>query len=327
MGLHKLAVIIPSAGRPHILHDTVLSLNRQTVKPVQIIVSVPTLSDVLPETTSLGEIVCGERGASTQRNRGINMLGIDVDLVTFLDDDIELRDDYLAKMIVAFESDPSLLIAGGCEIADGGIARPSTDAPLGISREDAQRMLKADESCRSSPTSYLTRTTRDKWDYCIRMVSGMRWLPWWLVPANNMTMRRCVLEHVRFDTRLPLYSFMEDYDFCLAGAQLGRVARVINCRMVHLGASGGHVSPRRLGFAQVMNPIYIWNKRRKQYPAGAMLIFVARILAGNIVKFVLNPRERWERLQGNLVALSMIARGELRPERMIELDDEKRAKA
>ena len=234
---------------------------------------------------------------------------------------MELRDDYLENMMRAFKDNPSLMLAGGSEVADGGVAMPSNEiAPLGIDRMQAQQLLAKDSLYRSSSTVFLSNYVRDMWDVATRLTApGGSWVPRWLVSSNNMSARRRVLDFVKFDERLPLYAWMEDYDFTLACARVGRVARVENCRMVHLGANAGRISQKRLGFVQVMNPIYIYSKRHPGYHAGAMIIFVARILIGNIVKFPANPSERWQRLQGNLLALAMAMRGDLRPEQMLEI--------
>lgn len=317
----NLAIIIPSVGRPKILHDTVMSLRRQSVRPIQIIVSVPDESAVLPETRKWCEVIYGAKGSCRQRNRGVAALKSETEIVTFLDDDMELRDDYLENMMRAFKDNPSLMLAGGSEVADGGVAMPSNEiAPLGIDRMQAQQLLAKDSLYRSSSTVFLSNYVRDMWDVATRLTApGGSWVPRWLVSSNNMSARRRVLDFVKFDERLPLYAWMEDYDFTLACARVGRVARVENCRMVHLGANAGRISQKRLGFVQVMNPIYIYSKRHPGYHAGAMIIFVARILIGNIVKFPANPSERWQRLQGNLLALAMAMRGDLRPEQMLEI--------
>jgi len=320
-----LAVIIPSAGRPEVLHDTVLSLHRQSLQPAQIIVSVPDEDSVLPATREWCDIVYGPKGSCHQRNRGVAAVRSDIEFVSFIDDDIELRDDYFERLMRAFSAHPSLVLACGDELADGGVAY-SDRVALGIGRREARQMLADDRLYRRSPTTFMTEYVRDRWDVLSRVADiacGVRgdWLPRWLIPANNMSIRRSVLHSVKFDERMPLYAWMEDYDFTLTCAKFGRVARLMDCRLVHLGATGGRVSPKRLGFVQVMNPIYIWSKRHRAYSVGSMLIFVARILAGNIVGFPRHPSERWQRLQGNAQALAMALRGDLRPERMADISD------
>lgn len=320
-----LAVIIPSAGRPEVLHDTVLSLHRQSVKPAQIIVSVPDDDAVLPATKDWCEVVYGRKGSCHQRNRGVAAVRSGIDIVSFIDDDIELRDDYFERLIRAFDGHPSLVLACGDEVADGGIAG-SERVPLGIGRREARQMLANDRVYRLSQTVFMTDYIRDRWDVLTRLAdiacgADSDWLPRWLIPANNMSIRRTVLDSVEFDERMPLYAWMEDYDFTLMCTKFGRVARIKNCRLVHLGATGGRVSPKRLGFVQIMNPIYIWSKRHRGYAAGSMLVFVARILAGNIIGFPRNPSERRKRLQGNFQALSMAMRGDLRPERVADIAD------
>src|SRR5262249_2281667 len=77
----------------------------------------------------------------------------------------------------------------------------------------------------------------------------------------NMFVRRSLLTTVLFDERLPLDSWLEDYDFSLrAGAQGDVVWNFATCA-AHLGAQ--RLRPERgflVGYAQIANPFYLWQK-------------------------------------------------------------------
>jgi len=97
----KIATIICTLNRPLILHDTVLSILRQSCVPVQIVIASPDPKHVLTETLSLPgvEFVVAPLGASKQRNAGLDRIDPEMDLIVFLDDDIELSQSYFAEMI------------------------------------------------------------------------------------------------------------------------------------------------------------------------------------------------------------------------------------
>ena len=137
-----------------------------------------------------------------------------------------------------------------------------------------------------------------------------------LLYGCNMNVRRAVLDRVRFDERLPLYGYMEDRDFAFRCEPLGRVGRCLGAQLVHLGAaSGGRASGRRFGFAQVMNPIYLWQKgsfRSKRAVARQVLTPIVANAA-----LALAPRQtidRKGRLAGNCRALALALRGRIAPE-------------
>jgi GT2 family glycosyltransferase len=289
----KTAVVIASLGRARILHDTIWSLDRQSKQPDQIIISVATRDDVLDETVALHDrlsIAYGPKGLPAQRNRGVGLLRPDIEIVLFMDDDAELRDDYLETMDCAFTAMPDLVLMSGRELADGS------------DRDNARLLLRADTGAYNPPEWQMSSSDiyQDVW-------------------GTNMGVRRRVLDRVTFDERLPLYAWMEDFDFALQCAAYGRIARVENCRIVHLNTRVGRISPVRLGFAQTINPVYIWRKGYPQYPARKMLELVGRIVLANILKLPSDPAGRLRRLKGSLIALAMIARGDFRPERMAEL--------
>jgi GT2 family glycosyltransferase len=289
----KTAVVIASTGRAQILHETVAALCRQSQRPDQLILSIAGPADMLEETRSAFEplhVVSGPKGIAAQRNTAVRALRPDIEVVLFMDDDAELRDDYVEVMARAFEAIPELVLMSGRELADG------------CDRETARLLLSADRDRFNPP----------EWRLSSGDIFGEVW-------GSNMAARRRVLDRTSFDERLPLYAWMEDFDFALQCARHGRIARVENCRLVHLNTQTGRVSPARLGFSQTMNPVYIWRKGYPDYPARLMLKLVARMIGGNIIKLPLNPIHRLRRLKGSLIALAMVVRRDFRPERMTEL--------
>src|SRR5262245_43766390 len=75
-------------------------------------------------------------------------------------------------------------------------------------------------------------------------------------PAS-MAFRGTLAGQVWFDENLPLYSFMEDYDFTLSCRAFGRCVKVPSAKYVHLEPSAGRVSNLLRGYSEVVNPFYI----------------------------------------------------------------------
>ena len=119
----KIAAIICTVNRPSVLHDTVLSITRQSVVPAQILIASPESRHVLSETLAIPgiEFVLAPIGASKQRNAGLGRIVQDIDLVAFLDDDDVWPADKLEWQVEALRSNPrDQVIGGSCDLLMAG---------------------------------------------------------------------------------------------------------------------------------------------------------------------------------------------------------------
>lgn len=279
----KIAVVIASTMRPTALAATIASLHGQSRSADEIVVSVVKPSDV-PEPMAVSvRLVYSERGASRQRNRGVEVLSEDTELVVFLDDDMILHRNYLREIESIFSTTPDAALIMGHLIANGD-----------ISVERATELL----NCPVNSTEYAI----------IQSSFGG-------VYGCNMCVRIDVARNEPFDDRLPLYSYMEDMDFGTRVRRHGHIGYYFGSLAVHLRAKEGRVSHRALGFSEVMNPAYLAAKGTIPRSHAAFSFVVRKPLA-NIARAVLpGPRrvERWERLIGNCIALRLLLTGVLDP--------------
>ena len=138
----------------------------------------------------------------------------------------------------------------------------------------------------------------------------------------NMNIRRNLFEKEQFDERLPLYSLLFETDFAFRAKKHGLVGDFIQCKAVHLQVQQGRVSEAKLGFAQVMNLVYLWNKQigAPAYHVGRHII---QVTVANLVWSIFPGRDRRKgvdragRLKGNLIAFSYLVRGRIRPEAIL----------
>ena len=293
----SLAVIIASLGRPN---EVAIALNRlaqQTRLPVLVILSVEgagDLPDPLPDTPALRvEVIEGPRGSSVQRNRALDRLAGHADVVAIFDDDYVPSRHALDGIVRSFASFPEASGLCGSLLADGA-------ASMGITPQEAIRMVEDFDSSFDP--------TRDP-----AQVAGMAG-----VYGCNMAFRMRDVGDLRFDENVPLYGWLEDSDF---GARLpGPVIYVDALVGVHCAVKTGRESRgRRLGYSQVMNPVYFW--RKGSMSLRRILPLVLRPIAANIAK---SPQpepwiDRKGRLQGNLLALSDLFRGRITPGRILKL--------
>jgi GT2 family glycosyltransferase len=295
----KIAVGIPTSGRAATLAETLSEVERQTRRPDDVIIccaspaDVPSLSGfALPIT-----VLHAARGLPRQRNA---ILGAakECDIVVFFDDDFLPREDYIAAVEKAFLEMPRAVLVTGRVIADG-ILGP------GIAPEDGRRLLRSD-SCTDNQPSFTP------------VFSGY---------GCNMAIRFAVANTnaVRFDERLPLYGWQEDSDFSRRLAMFGSVLRIETARGVHLGVKAGRTPGLRLGYSQIVNPLYIYKKlrvlRNGSYPLRHAMGQISRNLLANLL-YSFSPEpfvDRRGRLKGNMLAVVDLLMRRAHPERILEL--------
>jgi hypothetical protein len=288
----RLAVVLASAGRPALLEQALRWCNGQVGASFTGVVSVPEEAS-LPADRSLLDgwvVVTGTRGLSAQRNAGMDAAP-DADLVAFFDDDAVIRPDYLDRAVRFFAAHPEVVGLTGRVLADGAVTGEIDEAA-------AQQLV--DASTARPATGEWSRT---------RELYGC-----------NFVVRASGASRLRFDDRLPLYSWLEDHDYARRLLRRGALAHVEDCVIVHrAAASGGRQAHTRLGYSQVMNPVYLSTKGSFPLWLAAQQVF--RPVAKNVALSVAGPSTSWrrERLQGNLLAAKDILTGRISPERAAQL--------
>ena len=120
---------------------------------------------------------------------------------------------------------------------------------------------------------------------------------------------------------LPLYSWLEDWDFCgqMTRVTGGKIVHFPRLRGVHLGSKGGKQSGLRLGYSQVANPIYI--ARKGNLPRHRLYRLLRRNVLANLARCVVpEPHiDRIGRLRGNALAFVDLMRGQCDPRKVENL--------
>ncbi|WP_439575014.1 glycosyltransferase [Phreatobacter sp.] len=288
----RVAVIVASLGRPEVVTAMVRHLlATQTLTPETVIVSTPTVADAgeLVDEARV-QVVTGPAGLPRQRNAALAALGADIDVVAFFDDDFVPDRNWLAVAARTFRDEAEIVGFTGRVLADG-IKGP------GIPFDEAVRIV-ADEPDRADWT-------------CVEPYSPY---------GCNMAFRASSIRGLKFDERLVLYGWLEDRDF---GASLarrgGRLVKCEGARGVHMGVKGGRVMGDRLGYSQVVNPIYML--RKGTMTLSQVADHVLRNVGSNVARSA-RPEpfvDRRGRLRGNALAFRDLVRGRIEPERAAEI--------
>jgi glycosyltransferase involved in cell wall biosynthesis len=288
----KVIVIIPTFGRKKLLNRVLEHLDGQTRAPDEVIVSAPDETHVLPFKAKTFPIsyVFGRQGLCAQRNQALDQALDRSDIITFFDDDFLPADQYLDRLTSAFQEHPDWTVIMGHAVADG-----SRNA--GYTFDEGLAALRSAERQEPSP-----RVSDHVGAY-----------------GCNMSVRSSKVGDLRFDERLVLYGWQEDIDFT---SQLRKHGRIIGANFiygVHLGIKSGRVSGLRLGYSQIVNPIYLI--RKGTVPPRFALELMGRNILANLIKRVWPEPyiDRWGRLKGNLLALTHLIRGRITPEYILKL--------
>lgn len=289
-----VAVVVASLGRPGSLSNLLDDLARQTRVPDRILLSVTAPGDAPVNAVehSGTEIIMAPKGSCAQRNAALDHLAGAADVVLFLDDDYVPSRFAVERAVDLILQHPEIAGATGDLLADG-IHGP------GIEVDEARRMLDDYDRGQAPPL----RASHD--------LGGLY--------GCNMVFRGSAIRDVRFDERLPLYGWQEDIDFAARARLHGRIVKTFAFAGVHLGIKSGRSSGVRVGYSQVVNPIYLVRKGTMESRYARKIIF--RNVMANHVR-VFRPEawvDRTGRLRGNWLGMIDILRGRVCPERILQL--------
>jgi hypothetical protein len=285
-----VAVVLASAHRPGVLGQVIGDIGKQSRPADHLVVSVPDDESLPAQGVPPHCRVVYATGLTAQRNAGIDAVP-DADVIFFFDDDAVVRHDYLERGVELFARHPEVVGLTGNVLLDGAATQ------VEISEEAAEEALRGH---RAGPTGRCTAR---------RTLYGC-----------NFAYRADRVPDIRFDERLPLYSWLEDHDFARRLMRSGALVEAADCVIVHRGVkSGGRQAHVRFGYSQVMNPCYFVSSG--SFPPWLAAWEIFRPTAKNVLYALVGPDRDWrrERLHGNALAARDVLRRRFTPERIREL--------
>lgn len=293
MSVLSIAVGIATRGRSGILAETIAELGRQTRPADAIYVCHVTDEDVGALPAERGDIVFlkAEAGLPRQRNAILDAAEAH-DVVLFLDDDFLAAPAFLEVLEAVMNARPECVVATGTVIADGA------KGP-GLTVEEGRAILAAD-----TPPADARAAEPHFNGYGCNMAFKM-------APVRN--------HHIRVDDELPLYAWYEDIDVSRRLGAYGSILRLAGARGVHLGVKSARTPGLRLGYSQVVNPIYL--ARKGSFPWSHAIPSAARHCLINLVRSVAPEKhvDRFGRFRGNMLGLWDLLRGRAHPKRILDL--------
>ncbi len=248
----KIAFIIPTKDRAEDIRQMLASLQRQTIRPHQVIIidagakPLEGLADEFPELPVLCKRWQGAASASAQRNGGIEFVEQGMDLVCFFDDDQVLHPGALEKMLAFWrDGDDSV----------GGAAFYDTDnlkVRLGLSLKHS--WLVRALGIYAEPG----KVARSGWQSMYGKLDETTWVEW--MTSGASVIRVDLLKEFRFDEYFTGYSYLEDVDFSYSISKRYRLAVVAEAKYDHHKSPAGRVSSFAFGIAETRNRLYLVKK-------------------------------------------------------------------
>ncbi|MFY0594808.1 MAG: glycosyltransferase [Cognatishimia sp.] len=286
----KIAIAICSVGRPQVLAETLVRLTDLNDRPSQVLVVV-TQRDDLPEEAEVFnalnvKVAYSMKGLTRQRNKAIEVLKDDHDVIFFMDDDYWPVQSLLAGIQSTFDRYPNVNGATGHVICDG----------IGLGGLDAASAHNALLAFSDQNVEFQDETVESLY-------------------GCNMAFRVKAIGDCFFDENLPLYGWQEDVDFSMR--LQGLKIQTNRFSGVHLGTTNGReVVGVRLGYSQIANVVYLW--RKGSLPTKHAFRQMGRNVAANFARLAFSEPwiDRPARALGNLTAFWDILRGRMHPSRV-----------
>ena len=259
----SLDVVICTRDRPHELEACLRSLAAQTDPPDAVIV-VDSSDEPQPLPTLALPLRRHESPPGLPVQRNLALRHATSDLVTFLDDDVELEPGYLAAVKRWFQD------AEGCVGVSGNITNDPRRPALSRAFRRVFDLANDDGVLhRSGDVAYLRhpgKATR------VDVISGA-----------NMTFRRRALEGFRFREDLGRYAYLEDADAALTVGRAGTLCMLPDAKLVHHRSPTARM-PRRDYVAEVLrNSTLLFLAHRDAH--GLSLPHFFRRIAGRVVAY------------------------------------------
>lgn len=273
----KFSLIICTYMRPASLLQLLQSVEEQTMYPDEILIidgSTNTETETLLQENPFRNlhyflVPFEYRGLTRQRNYGIERVGTEMEVVSFLDDDTVLEHDYFEQLLQTYEIHPEALGVGGyirnesqCEFV-GEQYQPQIDEYFfdGWKRKDSSRFilrkrLGLDSDC---PPGYSSLYSHGR-SVGFLPPSGKIYEVEQLMGGVS-SFRKTIFRTLKFSTYFEGYGLYEDTDFTLRVAKMGKLYLNTAAKLNHYHAASGRPNQYRYGKMVVRNGWYVWRTK------------------------------------------------------------------
>jgi len=296
--VHKLAIVIPTLGRPAELRRLLASLAGQTRLPEEVIIvdedgSARTLAKDFARLDIRVVVLPGS--AAAKRNAGIRAVRDEATVLGFVDDDIVLERAALEAM-AAFWGQAAAGLAGAC--------CNYVNAPQGFAQELKRLAIWHALGLYERLPGGVARSGFQTRMTCLRETVYVRWLP-----SGATFYAREALEQFRFDEWFEGYSYLEDLDFSFRIGKQYRLAVVAEARFFHYPSESGRPGPYLFGKKEVLNRLYFVSKHAELSRTLCCLAISIRTLMSVLLGLTRFDIGYFQRVAGNVAGALLALKG------------------
>ncbi len=293
-GMRTIAFIIPTKDRPSELRRLLKSLEIQTRRPDRVIIvdsGKTACQGIDREFRSLPirYMRFSPPSAAGQRNAGVEAATHDSDLIGFLDDDVVLDEEALAKMMEFWDRAADDTGGASFNLVNG--SRPSLAWLKYLPLSERWGFYKK-QTGMVLPSGFQT---------IVQFLPKDEYVQWF--PASASVWRRTLLSEFQFDEWFKGYSYLEDLDFCYRVSKVYKLMIAAEARYYHFPASFGRPNAYLFGVREVKNRLYFVHKHPEFSLAKCYLALLLRILISLVSAFQERKISYIPRIGGNVVAL------------------------
>ena len=295
----NISVIIPTLNRPDDLKLALESIGRQTLRPAQVIVVDQSTGDEslnavfevrqkYPELSdSLVYVSQTVRSLVKARNNGMALASGDV--ISFLDDDVVLFDDYYARVLPFFE-DPEV---GG--VSGNTLVKKEMKGLKWKLRKAVMRFFMLSD--------FNGGMTASGFGYPVYEREIDRPIAVQMLPGCNMNFRKKDVRGLEFDEWFSGYGFREDADFSYRVSLKARLLMTPDARLHHNYSPANRMKIYTLKKMELKNYYYMFKKYKRRSGLSCVLFgysFIGLILI-DLIEFLTNlDGGKWCKLRAEM---------------------------
>lgn len=270
----KCSLIICTYMRPKSLLQLLLSVDKQTVYPDEILIIDGSTNQETKQLLQENKfrncqyflVPENSRGLTKQRNYGLDKVALTSDVIAFLDDDTALKSNYFEELLATFASDVTIAGVGGVAINENSWALQNSKVSYNKYKYVLQEGYVYKEGQRNVVRNYLGLQSHlspgrmpnfSHGRTCGFPLNGKTYEVDLLI-GMSFAFRKRVFDSLRFATYFEGYGLYEDADFSIRALQFGKNVINTKVQLNHYHHPSGRPNQYKYGKMVVRNGWYVW---------------------------------------------------------------------
>ncbi|MCM4161388.1 glycosyltransferase family 2 protein [Antarcticibacterium flavum] len=274
----NFSLIICTYKRPQVITKLLESVFLQNLVPNEIIV-VDSSPDVHTKDLLKGDKYRGlkyykvgkeDQGLTRQRNFGIRETNEDIEVITFLDDDIILEPDYFENLIATYSEKPDAIGVGGYIINEVDWRKAVKLSTFNeFTKDGYTRNLGSRNLLRKKLGLLSDKPPGFMPEYSNGLSIGFlppsgKTYPVEFFMGGVASYRKKLFKSLSFSNYFEGYGLYEDMDFCIRASRLGQLYVNTSARVIHNHAESGRPDHLKYGKMVIRNGWYVWRLKHPQ---------------------------------------------------------------